>query len=256
MSKIKFHPFFIIYVFVCIYCEWFNGVFYYVVSVILHEYGHYFMAKILGYESQGIIFNVYGAGLQSNNIFKNKDELMISVAGPLVNLVLIILTICSWWLFPASYMYSIGFLRSNLSVMIFNLIPIYPLDGGRILVSCLSRVYNKNKILKINKVVGIITGIVFCSLFVVSVFVNININLLIIGIFVTFTSIYYDKNMDYQIIKSLTKTTNEKYEVRLFKVDDCNKVDMLKHLSPNYYSIFIKVNNGEKRMILEDDLLK
>jgi len=256
MSKIKFHPFFIIYVFVCIYCEWFNGVFYYVVSVVLHEYGHYFVAKILGYESQGIIFNVYGAGLQSNNIFKSKDEVLISLAGPLVNLILIILTICLWWLFPASYIYSIGFLRSNLSVMIFNLIPIYPLDGGRILVSSLSNVFNKNKMLKINKMIGIATGVVFCALFVVSVFVSVNFNLLIIGIFLTITCIHYDKNLNIQLIKSLTKTTDKKYEVKIFKVDSFNKVQMLKLLSPNYYSIFIKFSNGEKRMILEDDLLK
>ena len=70
MAKLRFHPFFVIYVFACLYFGWLNVVFYYVVSVVLHEYGHYFVAKALGYESQGINFNVYGAGLNNNNKFK------------------------------------------------------------------------------------------------------------------------------------------------------------------------------------------
>ena len=39
--KIKIKPLFILYVFLCIYFGWFNKIFYYVIAVALHEYGHY-----------------------------------------------------------------------------------------------------------------------------------------------------------------------------------------------------------------------
>ena len=78
MGKIKFHPFFIIYVFICVYFNWFNNVFYYVVTVVLHEYGHYFLARYYGYETKGIAFNLAGAGLKSNNIYRKKHDILIS----------------------------------------------------------------------------------------------------------------------------------------------------------------------------------
>lgn len=255
MSKIRFHPFFVLYVFICIYCGWFNEIFYYVVSVVLHEYGHYIVAKLLGYESQGIVFNVYGAGLQSNNSFKRKDEILISIAGPCVNLILIILTICLWWIFPITYSYSSEFLKSNFVVMLFNLIPIYPLDGGRIIVCLLSARFRRNNILKWNNFVGVVVGMMFCAMFVVSLYFSANINLLIIGMFVTINSIIRDKNKNYNIVESFVKKYKNGNEVKIFKVESFDKVKLLRYVSPHYYSVFLKINSKEKKIICEDDLL-
>jgi len=133
MGKIKIHPLFVIYVFVCLYFGWLNSIFFYVVSVVLHEYGHLLVARLLGYEVDGILFNVYGAGLKTNNIYKPKDDILISIAGPLINIILIVLIVCLWWLFPTSYVFTLDFLKSNLVVFVFNILPIYPLDGGKIL---------------------------------------------------------------------------------------------------------------------------
>jgi stage IV sporulation protein FB len=126
MAKLKFHPLFVIYVFVCLYFGWMNSVFYYVVTVVLHEYGHLIAMKIFGYHSLGINFNVYGAGLKSQNIYKRKHDIIISMAGPFVNIILIILNVCLWWVFPSIYVFTIDFVKINLVVLIFNLLPIYP----------------------------------------------------------------------------------------------------------------------------------
>ena len=83
--KIKIKPLFVLYVFLCIYFGWFNKIFYYVIAVALHEYGHYLVAKMKGYEFDSVVFNVYGGGLFGSNSFKRKDDLIISLAGPLVN---------------------------------------------------------------------------------------------------------------------------------------------------------------------------
>ena len=137
--KINFKPIFLIYVFVCIYFGWYNDIFYYVLAVVLHEYGHYLVAKHYGYDSSGIVFNLYGAALNTNNCFQRKHDILISFAGPLVNVLLILILLSVWWVFPQVFLFSEGFLYANIVTLIFNLIPIYPLDGGRIFVAIISK---------------------------------------------------------------------------------------------------------------------
>ena len=82
--KIKFHPLFAIYVFLCVYFGWFNQIFFYVITVTLHEFGHFLFLRHYGYECDSLIFSLNGAGLQSNNNFRAKEEIIIAIAGPLV----------------------------------------------------------------------------------------------------------------------------------------------------------------------------
>lgn len=254
MSKIKFHPFFVIYVFVCLYLGWLNAIFFYVVSVVLHEYGHYFTARLLGYESQGIVFNVYGAALKTNNVYKRKDDMLISLAGPFVNLILIILVVCFWWILPSTYAFTYDFFISNLVVMLFNLIPIYPLDGGRVIVSLLQNKFKKNKIIKVSNVIArVFSGVIF-ALFVVSIFYNININLLFISLFLTISTLYSDKNSIYEKTKAITKNNSRLCEVKIYKVENFDKKTMLRYLSPNYYCIFVCIKDKKKISITEDEL--
>src|SRR5262249_33669595 len=71
-----------------------------------------------------------------------KDELLIVAAGPLVNIVLVPVLYALW--------YWIGYFRggdvsqmlwsiawANVAMLIFNLLPIWPLDGGRLVESAL-----------------------------------------------------------------------------------------------------------------------
>lgn len=253
--KIKFHPLFVLYVFLCIYFNWFNKIFYYVITVTLHEYGHYFVAKYFGYQIDSMIFSLSGAGITSNNNFKSKHDILISIAGPLVNLFILLITVCSWWIFPLTYLYTYDFLISNLVVMFFNLIPIYPLDGGRILFAFLSmKNISKSKLMKINKYVCLTFGITMIIFYIVSLFYISNLNLLFIGIFLTINSINCDKNIYFDKIQSLNKKMNKPVEVKVFKVNCENTKELIKYLNPHYYSIFqISVNNKSKT-IEEKDL--
>jgi len=255
--KIKFHPLFAIYVFLCIYFGWFNSVFYYVVVVTLHEFGHYIMIKYYGYHMDSIVFSLNGAGLKGNNNFKLKHEVIISIAGPIVNLVLIVFTIALWWIFPLSYLFTREFLMCNFAVMFFNLLPIYPLDGGRILTAILvSKKINKAKVLKFNRFLSLIIGLVLLILFIVSLFYSINFNLLIISCFMFINSISYERNTYFDKISCLTKSSDKPIEVKVFKVDTINKTNLMKVLSPHYYSIFEITDGDNKRIVEEKDLLE
>ena len=255
--KIKFKPLFIIYVFLCIYFNWFNKIFYYVITVTLHEYGHYFMAKHYGYEMDAIIYSISGAGITTNSKFKEKHDIIISFAGPIVNVILILITICSWWVFPLSYLYTYDFFICNLVVLIFNLMPVFPLDGGRILYAWLTiKNGSRSKLLKINKVICATFGVMFIVLYIISIFFRSNYNLLAIGMFLTINSITCDRNNYFDKIKSLNKKASKPMEIKTFKVSTHNEKELIKYLDPSYISIFENEIDGKITTIHENDLLK
>ena len=172
--KIRIQPLFLLYVFLCIYFGWYNDIFYYIVVLYLHEYGHYVMLRRLGYDAEQMIFSVYGSRLETYNHYKPKDEILIALAGPIVNIILIICTVALWWLFPTVYLFTRPFVICNLVILFFNLLPIYPLDGGRVWVAAFSTRVKRKKLEKISSRICLILGVLLLLLFIKSLFYKIN----------------------------------------------------------------------------------
>ena len=151
-----------------------------IVAVILHELGHKTAAKYCGYYLKEIKLLPYGAVLSGEENIDKKSERIIAISGPLVSLLVALIFVAIWWIFPSSYYYTKNFVYTNLAIFIVNLIPVYPLDGARVLLS-----FSKNrlKILKILRVLGIIFSFIFMVLFIVSAFYEINFT---IGTFAIF----------------------------------------------------------------------
>lgn len=180
MKKIKVHPLFLALMLVLMVSgKWLvlcSALF----AVILHEYFHFLTAKIKGYRLIQLTFMPYGAVLSSEEHIMPDDEIFIAAAGPISNLVVAIMIIALWWIFPAVYVYTLDFFRANLAVGVFNVLPAYPLDGARI-VLCLSR--NRNKAMKVLKIVGIAVSVLFMAGFIISAFFKINYTLGIASVF-------------------------------------------------------------------------
>ena len=107
--------------------------------------------------------------------FDGRTGAIVGAAGPAVSLVAALMTAGVWWLFPAVYPYTRAFLLANLTIGLFNLLPVYPLDGSMVV---LSRARNRLLALKIMQVAGIAVSVVFFVLFVVSVFFGMNFTVL------------------------------------------------------------------------------
>ena len=148
----------------------------YMLVVLLHECAHGVIAKKNGYELSKVYLLPFGAMLDiSQNFVSPEDEIKVALAGPAFNFILILFCIALWWLFPGLYGVTELFVFCNFVTGIINLLPCYPLDGGRILVASLSRKISRHKALKICYIFNYIFSCIFILLFYISLKIEINI---------------------------------------------------------------------------------
>lgn len=120
------------------------GVFGLFASIVLHEFGHSFVARRYGIPMRGITLFIFGGVAEMERQPPNaRSEFFMAIGGPLVTVGLIgvffgltQLTEAAGW--PASVTGVLGYLALiNLVLLVFNLVPAFPLDGGRVLRSIL-----------------------------------------------------------------------------------------------------------------------
>lgn len=184
MKKFALHPLFLLLGVAMVFCG-FGGVFFtYLLVAILHEMAHAFVAKRLGYTLDKLWLMPYGAGLSFSQHFADeKDEILIASAGPILNFTLAFFTISLWWIFPSIFGATQLFVYANIITGALNLLPAYPLDGGRILSSFLTM---KNQSRKKAKRICFAFNYAISGIFVMIFFSNIfaNLTFLIFAIFV------------------------------------------------------------------------
>ncbi len=195
MAKIKVHPLFLALLLVLIIVGKWYIFLSTILAVIIHEYAHFLVAKWKGYRLISLTFLPYGAVLSSSEYIHSDDETLIAVAGPLSNIFMAIIVIALWWLLPSTYGYTLDFFRANMSIAFFNMLPAYPLDGSRIILS-LSK--NRKRAMSILKILGIVLSFGLMALFIASaIFSEINYTLGIASVFIFAGSIIGDKKESY-----------------------------------------------------------
>lgn len=148
--------------------------------VLLHEFGHILMARKFGVGTQDVILTPIGGMARLHRMpEKPKNELAVSIAGPLVNVVIVALLSPSLIYFPMSDLLALEdanlifdgpqyFIRiliiANLVLVGFNLIPAFPLDGGRMLRAGLSFRFGRRRGTRIAAIIGKILAVVFLGI--------------------------------------------------------------------------------------------
>jgi Zn-dependent protease/predicted transcriptional regulator len=110
-------------------------------SLLAHEFGHALEARREGMEIEGITLWLFGGVAQFRGSFPSAGaEFRIAVAGPLVSLAIGVVFVAAAAMLPLGAAIDgvaawLGYI--NLVLLVFNLLPALPLDGGRVLRSAL-----------------------------------------------------------------------------------------------------------------------
>lgn len=145
------------------------------VCVILHELGHVRAAFHFGIPTKKVTLLPIGGVAQIERMpEKPKEEFIVAIAGPLVNVAIALILFI---VFPITEMYNAAYTASSVSIsyatfplylfsanivlFLFNLIPAFPMDGGRILRSLLALKMSRMKATKIASITGQFIAVIF-----------------------------------------------------------------------------------------------
>jgi Zn-dependent protease len=136
--------------------------------VLLHEFGHALACRQVGGTADKIVLWPLGGIAYVSPPPRPGAVLWSIAAGPLVNLALVPLTVGLWlvsvrlgWeqLYPDAYRFCGMLAILNAVLLVFNLLPVYPLDGGQIVQALLWFVLGRAKSLFVSSVLGMAVGL-------------------------------------------------------------------------------------------------
>ena len=133
--------------------------------IVLHEFGHILMARVFGIKTRDVtLFPIGGVATIERMPEKPYQELLVALAGPLVNLAIFVgILMALGDSFKISDLESLNdsgtglairIASANLILMLFNLLPAFPMDGGRVLRALLAMWLTKTKATQIAATIG------------------------------------------------------------------------------------------------------
>lgn len=231
------------------------------VIVFIHELGHVMAARWFGVTVLSVQMLPFGgvAVMEDTGHITAWKEIVIALAGPFQNLLLIGMA----WLFQLAGMWDGPFLyyfiQSNLLIALFNLLPILPLDGGKISQALWGIFVPFHTTLIWSMRISLFFSILII-LYAVFPFVlgkqMVELNLLLIGLFLLYSNFTDYRNLPYRFIRFLM-SRDRSFSRHLMKgslvqpivVDKAKPLDHILRLLKREKYHFIYVMNGRGDVI-------
>ena len=215
------------------------------IAAVIHECAHAFAARRYGYSLDTIVLMPYGAVVSGDiSGIGKKQEIWVLLAGPLANGASALLFIALWWLYPETYAYTDTAAWISLSLFAVNLLPAYPLDGGRILKLLIRSALGEKKARIICRVVTFLIAGGVLAYFVWSCFSTPAFTALFFALMLTagaFGGGRYGKT-PFTREKSLRRGVEER---RIVIAADRPLRDALRYLTEEKYLVLVLYENGE-----------
>lgn len=219
------NPITIIFILIALIFNKFNFLILHYSIAFIHEICHYFAAKVVKIKVQEIQFLPIGFYLKINNLenYSFFKQLVVLIAGPLSYFIsFAILKLLYRYDVLSIYGYEEGILANNF-ILLFNLLPIYPLDGAKILELIMSKFLSEYK-LRIFRILVSILTLVLASSYLLSLGELITVGFLFIGLIGSLINL--KKDYLYFLIYRLNAKNDRKVKI--------NKEKVIYRLSDNY----------------------
>lgn len=179
------------------------------ILIFFHELGHALTGILLGFKLDKIIIYPYGGLTKFNNLenINLNKELIMLIMGPICQIITYIILITKFK-YPYIKVY-------HYSILIFNLLPILSLDGGKLLNIILNKFFSylKSFYISVFTSIFVIIGlIIYCI-----VYYN-NLNLLLISLFLLFKLYLSYKNIKYSYQRFLLERYLYNFDFKKRKV--------------------------------------
>lgn len=246
--KIDF-SFLLIFVFAII-IEEVSLYFCFVIFLILHELSHYLVAKKLGYMAGRMRLSFFGASLEGLDDFSLRDEVRIVLAGPLFNLFMVVLCYLCYWFYPESYEFLNEVQLANFGILLFNILPIFPLDMGRLLLAAFSVKRSRADALKITKTISFVFILLMFLGCVVSCFFSFNFLLGLASVNLMVLMLSRAKDTAYKreifIDHKLKKIKNGLIERSIYVMSNTPSYKLFRFIDDYHFITFHYVDNNFK----------
>lgn len=224
-----------------------------VLTVLIHELFHSFTAKKLGFKVDEVEIFPFGgiAKFQSLNSASPKEEIFICMMGPLSNFLIMIIFMGIKSIYSDFHLIDY-IIKINKLMLLINILPVFPLDGGKIIRAVLSLFIGyKSSTVKLTYITYILCTIII----VCDILYGLTYNIIYTSLIVVFilTAAKKEREMAaFVFISSITGKANDINKKKKMKVHllvclrNIKTKEVLECFLPNRYHIFIIINtNGE-----------
>lgn len=177
-----------------------------IIVVTIHELIHYLFAYKFGYSGFYMEMSPIGLSINLSDIDEAtiSQDIIISISAPIINLFFSFIFSFFYKIYYFDILYQLYMI--NLAVFIINIIPAFPLDGGRVLRDIIYVKKNYKTSVRITSTVSIILGAVIILAYISLLFLKLNnLSLLIIGVFIITSAIVERKRLVYLIMADVVK---------------------------------------------------
>lgn len=263
-SKIRIHPSMILVIIITIALGYIEQFFILLFVTTIHELSHVLIGLCYRLQVAKITFMPIGEAAVLKDIegLKPYQKYLIIAAGPLSN---ILLGTIIYVFFIPKYPNLYFFMAANYSIGLFNCLPIYPLDGGRILHQVLG---NSFGVLISNETMKIVSKIfcgVLCVLGIVQVILYpFNMSILAIGLYLYSINEKEYIHLTYEFYKNISMKQEKIKNHQLMPVktivvtSQTSIKKLIRYLRWDYYHIIYILEEGKdgKQYITETQLVK
>ncbi len=175
--------------------------------IILHEVTHIVVGRYYNVDSCSFRISIVGANAELKNIdeLNDKKKLYVYISGPMFNLIMFFILLILIKLIGCNEIL-VESAKLNIGFFIFNMLPIYPLDGAKVYEILLNKkiLYRKTK----NILIGIsfTLSIFIILLFFLTLYIHkSNISLLVTSILLTYSTYKEKSNITYVIMTNIIR---------------------------------------------------
>lgn len=235
--------------------------------VLIHEFAHGLAGRAMGLKISEIELYPFGGVARIEELLELEPylERRLAWAGPAANLALAGIGIVLYGRFFPGSDTVLFFIRSNLILAFFNLLPALPLDGGRILRACLSPLFGYRVATEKAALMGQLTALLLSGAGLY--FYNrssLGLSMVLVGSFLFFAATREKRQAVYSFLRSLGVKERELFKrgglkgEQLVVLEETRLLDVFRLFSPQRYH-FVRVMDRSQQFhgeITESSLIR